>query len=206
MGDLTATKTTVNNVPAAGLALLSVGASITGIGVPKGTQITCVPPGISGNLCSALTLSNAASMTIAGNPLYFSGFTTAITGNIVAGSTTLSNVSPTTGLVAGGLQFVEGPGLLAGTTITGFSYPTLTISHAATATQSGEVFTIASAATTMTGNATSGSTTLANVASSTLLTNGGKHFRSRHSHGNDDLQPADAAVDAVASGHRDRDQ
>jgi flagellar basal-body rod modification protein FlgD len=57
------------------------------------------------------------------------------TGSTVAGSTSLTAASTTTGLSVG--QAISGPGLASGTTISAISGTTLTLSQAATSTQSG---------------------------------------------------------------------
>ena len=60
------------------------------------------------------------------------------TGNTTASGTSLTNVSSTTGLVAG--QYINGTGITSGTTISSIYGNTITLSQAATITQTGASF------------------------------------------------------------------
>jgi hypothetical protein len=79
------------------------------------------------------------------------------TGNIAAASTSMTTVSPTTGIAIG--QTVTGAGIPFGTTVTNIVATTVTLSNAATATTTGVTVVFASAPTiTMSANATATAT------------------------------------------------
>jgi hypothetical protein len=163
---------------------LAVGQVVAGLGVPSGTTITHVN---SGN--SSLSLSKSLEPAAASTTINVVANSFTVTGNVTSGSTTVSNLSSTSGLYAG--MMVSGSGIPDGTYIScllaqGCS-STATLSNAATATVTADTLFITpwtkvgtmvignSAAGNInngidfTGDLTAGSTAIANVASAAYL-------------------------------------
>ncbi len=111
-------------------AALKMGAAISGTGIPAGTTISA-PPG------STLTLSNPvnpALVTQATVETLSVSLNLSILGTLTTGSSTITGLLSTAQLVIG--DAVSGTGILTGTTITGITPATVTISTKATATGS----------------------------------------------------------------------
>jgi hypothetical protein len=163
-GDLTSGSTTVANVSST--TGITVGQAIAGTYIQAGTTVA----GVSSN---ALTLSSAATATATGQNLFFTTRlpNTGITGNITSGSQLITNVSNTTGFI--GNEHIDSPALPSGTYITAVASSTsLSISQAATATQTGAnlyVIPLSPTVSGVTGDLLSGSGTITNVSSTTGL-------------------------------------
>lgn len=116
------------------------------------TGLISLPANIAvGNYISDSSVDITAGTTVAS--LQQSAQVLIATGNITAGSTSMTTVAPTTGIAAG--QLVTGTGIPAGTTVVSIVATTVTLSAAATATTTGVTVIFASAPTvTMSANAT----------------------------------------------------
>lgn len=125
IGSLTANSATVGGI--ASFAGLAVGDPVSGGGIPTGTTILTMGNG-------TLTLSQKATATNATATLAVSQVIN-LTGSLLLNSGTVSNPSTVAGLAVG--QSITGTGIAAGTTITGFSGSTLTLSKTALTTPSG---------------------------------------------------------------------
>jgi hypothetical protein len=130
-GTVTANSSTVAVSSTTGLA---AGQFISGAGIQSATTISAVGS-------NSITLSTAAD-ALAGTatqpePLWASSDTFTVTGNVTNGSTTVGNVSSTTGFLQG--QSIIGSGIPSGATVSAIpSASQLTISSAATATANNE--------------------------------------------------------------------
>lgn len=145
--------------PSTGLA---AGQLIAGSGIQPGTLIDSVTTTTSG---TTLTLSLPATTSSTGNFLVATNdlITSPVTGNLTSGSNTITNVSSTIGITSG--QAISGVGIPSGTTVTGVTGTTITMSQSATATGSTVrlFFTTRLPVTGITGDFTSGSNLIANV-------------------------------------------
>ncbi len=102
--------------PTSQMAGMQVGMDVTGTGIPAGTKITNIAPN------GVITLSQNTT----GTPTAFKASLNAAT----SGSNTVTLASPRSDLVVG--MTVSGTGIPTGTTITGVSGSTLTLSNAVT--------------------------------------------------------------------------
>lgn len=159
-GIITSGSLSMTNVaPAASLA---AGQLIAGPGISPGTIIESITTGASGTvltLSQAATTSNTGYFLVATNDL----ITSPVTGDLTSGSDTIENVSSTVGITSG--QTISGDGIPSGTTVTGVTGTTLTMSQSANATGSTVrlFFTTRVPVTGITGDFTSGSSLIANV-------------------------------------------
>ncbi|MBT0663942.1 hypothetical protein KI809_06470 [Geobacter pelophilus] len=110
---------------------LMVGMPVTGVGIPPNTTVSAI------NGPNSLTLSQAAIAGSGVGTFLTFGMDTQVTGDLQTGSTTLKNVNNLSNLSVG--MKINGAGIPQGTTITGISADskTITISNAATATSAG---------------------------------------------------------------------
>ena len=127
-----------------------VGMGITGTGIPAGATVASIVSSTSITI-SANATSSQTGKTLTINP-----------GNTTSGSTTISGIGYTTGLVAG--MSISGTGIPAGATIASIAGSTsITISASATSTNTATALTIKN----LGGNTTSGGGTVTNITSST---------------------------------------
>lgn len=123
------TNSTVNITAIPSTTGLVVGMPVAGSGIPAGATIATIVSG------TAITISIAASTSLAGTPLIFGGGGIVTTGT-TATSTSITAIPSTTGLAIG--MAVSGSGVPAGATITQVNSSTsITISIATTSSLTG---------------------------------------------------------------------
>ncbi len=163
IGDLTSGSSTVANVSST--VGITSGQAISGVGIPSGTTVTAVTS-------NSLTMSQSANATSAGGRLFFATRVpvTGITGNFTSGSNLITGVSNTSGIIVN--DHVDSPALPSGAYVTGLASSTsLSMSVNATASQTGAPLSVEplSPGVVLTGNLTSGSTSITSVSSTSGL-------------------------------------
>ncbi|GAM09668.1 flagellar hook-associated protein 3 [Geobacter sp. OR-1] len=161
-GDTLTGSTTIKNVYNA--SNLSVGMKISGAGIPQDTTITAISAD-----SGTITISNAATATAA-DTVFSYAIPNSISGKTNANNATVRNIFDTSGLQPG--MSVSGPGIPENTSILSVdSKNQITLSNVSLQTIDGVMLTFGNNGTiagTVTGNTTSGSTTIANVPTANL--------------------------------------
>ena len=137
---------------------LQVAGSITGTGIESGTTISAIT-------MPTVTLNNLPTNTNAGVTLDTSTPISSFSGDVIPTSQTINNVSSVANLVAG-QTLASGSMFPTGTTISGFTPATITLSQPA---QHAGVYQFTSNGVTFSGTTTVGSQSIAGVLSTTGL-------------------------------------